>query len=172
MDSRVIDLTGKRVGSLEVLRFYKTIKQRSHWECKCDCGTVWIVASNNLGLRKTNSCGICKMLPVEESMSRRIYADYKVRASKKSIPFTLDFEVFKNLINASCNYCGIEKSNTKTVRKRTFKYNGIDRIDSQRGYSVENVVSCCSSCNSMKMDLSKEEFLKHIQNIFNFISGG
>lgn len=35
----------------------------------------------------------------------------------------------------------------------------LDRLDSSRGYTLDNVVSCCSSRNSAKWDLSLEDFI-------------
>ena len=46
-------------------------------------------------------------------------------------------------------------------------YNGIDRVDNNRGYEIENVVPCCTSCNSAKMDLSKEDFLCRIKRCYD-----
>jgi hypothetical protein len=37
---------------------------------------------------------------------------------------------------------------------------GIDRLDSTKGYEVENCVSCCEQCNYMKLDYTQEEFIK------------
>lgn len=168
MDSRVIDLTGKRIGNLVVIDYAGSVKQRSHWMCKCDCGTVWKVASNNLGKTKTSRCGKCAILPVEEALSRRIYADYKNRSTKKSQEFLLSLELFKKLIFSDCSYCGESGSNVKRVRNRKVKYNGIDRIDSSKGYIVGNVQTCCKSCNSMKMDMPIRDFLTQIEKIYKF----
>lgn len=50
--------------------------------------------------------------------------------------------------------------------------NGIDRIDSTKGYSADNCVPCCSKCNRMKLDHSIEDFKNHISKIYNhFVKG-
>jgi hypothetical protein len=43
-----------------------------------------------------------------------------------------------------------------------YYYNGLDRIDSSKGYTRDNVEPCCVICNTMKWTLSKKDFLKHI----------
>ena len=48
------------------------------------------------------------------------------------------------------------------------KVNGIDRIDSSKGYSLDNCVPCCPLCNRLKSDLDKNMFLEHISKIHNF----
>lgn len=42
---------------------------------------------------------------------------------------------------------------------------GIDRLNNDKGYTVENIVSCCSICNKAKSNLTMEEFLAWIERI-------
>lgn len=44
---------------------------------------------------------------------------------------------------------------------------GIDRIDSKKGYVMSNCVSCCTTCNSMKLDLTFKDFFEHIELVNN-----
>ncbi len=39
-------------------------------------------------------------------------------------------------------------------------YNGIDRLDSSKGYTLENCVPCCEEINVMKMALTKDRFVQ------------
>ena len=48
------------------------------------------------------------------------------------------------------------------------KITGIDRIDSTKGYSKDNCVSCCKMCNIMKNKFSKEDFLNKVESIYNY----
>ena len=48
------------------------------------------------------------------------------------------------------------------------KANGIDRLNSIIGYTIENCVPCCEKCNLMKSNYSENEFLDHIERIRNF----
>lgn len=58
--SKLIDMTGKRYGMLEVIgRAPRRGKQGTFWECKCDCGNTTIVSSSGLK-RGTRSCGCLK----------------------------------------------------------------------------------------------------------------
>ena len=47
----------------------------------------------------------------------------------------------------------------------TFLWNGIDCIDSSKGYVEGNVVPCCKSCNEMKSSKSSEDFLRQVEAI-------
>ena len=55
--SKLIDLTGKRFGMLEVIRKAPRTQNATRWECKCDCGNVSFVTSSDLRNGRTKSCG-------------------------------------------------------------------------------------------------------------------
>jgi len=40
--------------------------------------------------------------------------------------------------------------------------NGLDRINSTKGYSIDNVKSCCGECNYMKKTYILDELLDHL----------
>ena len=94
-----------------------------------------------------------------------IYASYRLRAFKRQLNFNISKSQFKNLITQNCHYCGSEPANIKIVRTQTFIYNGLDRIDNERHYTIDNVVPCCKVCNFMKRSLSVSDFLGHIKAI-------
>lgn len=51
-------LVGQRFGHLEVIRDTgKRLHRSIIWECKCDCGNIHEVTSNNLKSGQVNSCG-------------------------------------------------------------------------------------------------------------------
>lgn len=85
------------------------------------------------------------------------------------------------MIHGNCYYCGAEPSednqwNKKSKRKTEdtiIRINGIDRVNSDIGYEPGNCVSCCPICNTMKSDLTVEEFKNHIKKLYNrFFSEG
>lgn len=81
----------------------------------------------------------------------------KSRAIQSDIPFDLKPEFFLSLWNERCHYCGGEVNTA-----------GIDRVDSSKGYIIDNCVRCCSICNKAKNNLSVEDFLSHCKKIVNF----
>jgi hypothetical protein len=48
------------------------------------------------------------------------------------------------------------------------KYNGIDRIDSTRGYLVGNVVACCKYCNTSKNTMTQKDFKQFIKRVYEY----
>lgn len=67
----------------------------------------------------------------------------------------LSIEEVGELVTQKCHYCGSMPSNRiRSHGKRTgFFYQGIDRKDNEKGYSVDNVVPCCHPCNRLKSDI-------------------
>jgi 5-methylcytosine-specific restriction endonuclease McrA len=48
-----------------------------------------------------------------------------------------------------------------------FIYNGLDRIDSNLGYSVANCVPCCTKCNYAKGNMTLLEFKEWLSKAYN-----
>jgi hypothetical protein len=84
------------------------------------------------------------------------YAKYKSCAKDRDISFDISIEEFTTFWQTPCSYCG---DSIETI--------GIDRVDSSLGYKINNIVSCCTICNRMKLDYTKEFFINHIQKILN-----
>jgi hypothetical protein len=70
---------------------------------------------------------------------------------------------FKEYFNSPCDYCGV------TPNMRNGELNGLDRIQNDKGYTVPNVVPCCSPCNMMKGCMTIEHFKAQVQNIFTHL---
>lgn len=94
-----------------------------------------------------------KILMKKKGVNGRL-STYKNMAKRREHSFDLTKEQFCAFWQVPCAYCGGE---IETV--------GIDRIDSSKGYTVNNVVSCCRICNIMKWDRSREELLQQCRRI-------
>jgi len=97
---------------------------------------------------------------------REVFAGYARSAKKRGYDFDLSISDCKLLFSSECNYCGDLLSNIYTKSYYDFLYNGIDRVDNNKGYTVDNVVSCCRDCNRMKMDMDLKEFISKINQIY------
>lgn len=84
----------------------------------------------------------------------------------RGIPFDLTEAAFKELAALPCHYCGAEPTRTFHGRYNgPFVYNGVDRLNNDGGYSVENCVSCCWTCNRAKQCMSKSDFIAWVERI-------
>lgn len=173
-----LNLTGKKFNRLTVLNLNTCKNKRStYWNCLCDCGKNIVVKGAYLTNNHTKSCGCLKVFKHENGDVgfRLLYYRYKNRAKfYYNNEFELTKEEFKKLTQQNCFYCGSEpKSISKSKSENSeYVYNGLDRVDTKRGYLLDNVVPCCGMCNRMKLDHSSEEFTKQILKICKHLKLG
>lgn len=171
--SKLIDIAGQRFNRLIVIEFSRLDKNgAAHWKCKCDCGNETIVSSNNLKRGGTKSCGCLRKetgrLSEGEAACNAVIRSHKRHAKERNLEQALTNEQIITLHKENCHYCGAPPSN-KYFRKNlngSYVYNGIDRIDNNKGYTIDNVVSCCENCNYSKRQMTYDEFLTHIKQIY------
>jgi len=107
----------------------------------------------------------------------RILKDYKIGAQRRLISWDLTDKDFSNLVSGNCYFCGsaprpLFRKQNGEIKISKEKFNGIDRLDSSGAYTIGNVVSCCKECNYLKRALNREEFLEHVNKIYEFKRGG
>jgi hypothetical protein len=153
----------------------KKTAERSHnnvlWLCRCDCGNLSKIKASALVNNKSLGCRNCsnkRSLPVGEAALNDLITTYKFRANKKKLEFSLLKKQFKEITSKNCHYCGRKPSHKMNRPHRgkltrfngDYIYNGIDRKDNSKGYTLDNSITCCKNCNSMKGDfLTYEEMV-------------
>jgi hypothetical protein len=70
---RAIDLTGKIIGRLSIIRPARTKGGRSAWECLCDCGNTVVVDSAQLLAQRTKSCGCLRSRPRFCDLTQQVF---------------------------------------------------------------------------------------------------
>ena len=95
----------------------------------------------------------------DKRISRVLHAA-KVRARKRNMPFTITMEDVAPQIEAGvCSLSGLQFSYAKSVRGRRNPYApSIDRIDSSKGYTPDNIRVVCFGLNLMAADWGLEVF--------------
>jgi hypothetical protein len=90
---------------------------------------------------------------------RSKYLRYKHSAKYTGRVFEFtEAEFIETFWNKPCYYCG---DFIDTV--------GVDRVDSTKGYSKDNCVSCCEDCNRMKMDRPVDAWLNKLSKILKHL---
>lgn len=84
---------------------------------------------------------------------------YKNRAKEKSYSWEITDEYAFELFSEPCFYCN---------EFNEYGINGIDRVDNNKGYIDDNIVSCCMECNMIKCDMEIDTFLQKIEHILTF----
>ena len=86
-----------------------------------------------------------------------VYGDYKCRADKKHLEFSITLEQFDQIVRQPCYLCG--KSSVGG------HINGVDRYDNTQGYILLNCRPCCGTCNYMKKQLPFDDFVNKLKKI-------
>jgi hypothetical protein len=183
------DLTGKSFGRLLVLKAVNKPSNMRHkgiyWLCRCLYdGNEITVRSDVLLDGNTRSCGCLLIEQAKENISHkrgiiklnygeasinRKYSEYKAAAAGyRNLNFDISRDIFITITQKNCFYCGKEPSQVSKspYNNGDFTYNGIDRIDNNKDYTIENCVPCCGDCNHAKGTMTSQEFLSWIERVY------
>lgn len=165
---------GSKFGMLTVTGFSHVERNSKYYFADCDCGKKTLAHSARLKTGAKRSCGCLskqvhqKMkLPGNSTVINHILKKYKYGARKRNFAFDLDKDLLEVMVLGDCYYCGIGPSNVArgVGSHDPFQYNGIDRVNPQKGYSLDNVVTCCRTCNTAKRNMSPKEWLNWVARI-------
>lgn len=170
------NLENEKFGKLLVTSNYKTVIQkgtssrRVHWLCQCDCGSSpRYISGTSLRAGNATSCGCNRKLEYGKAAFNALYSKYKRRAiSERNLNFLLSENEFEFLTSQSCYYCGVKPyQKYSSSNNGDYIYNGIDRLNPQIGYEINNCVTACGDCNFAKQSLTHDEFLNLVERIYN-----
>lgn len=80
------------------------------------------------------------------------------RAKSKGITFDLTVSEIQAITNQPCHYCG----------EMGERLRGLDRLKSTVGYQPDNVVACCTQCNTAKSEMTVQEFLSWVARVADY----
>jgi hypothetical protein len=75
-------------------------------------------------------------------------------ADTRQLEWSISEETYYSIKSKPCYLCGYSESVV-----------GIDRVDSTKGYTPENIQPCCVVCNRMKSDMTYDAFIEHVGRI-------
>jgi len=189
--SRRANYTGRKFGRLYVeqcLVLSNGNNKQGEYLCTCDCGTKDLKLSG-YNLQRQDSCGCLRHEHrLRNALIRRkpsvttINNCYCIHvcATNRDGRKPLAKEQWLNIVIQPCYYCGeIDIRNIAStdhykrragvtltedlIKQYEVKINGVDRIDSTKGYELDNCLPCCTTCNTMKMANTQEEFFRKVQ---------
>lgn len=180
MGKKRLELTGRKFNRLTVIDFAHIDKSgQTCWLCKCDCGNEKIIRASYLRSGDTKSCGCLKKeidenrtLPEGIAACNIVLSRHKAQAKERNLEQALTDEQIIELHKGNCHYCGAPPSQTwfRPRNNGSYIYNGIDRVDNNKGYTIMNTVSCCWNCNKAKDTQTYDEFLSHIKRIHSHLN--
>ena len=166
-----INLAGVRFGRLVALH----VSGRNRgivWLCQCDCGNTKDVKGIDLrGPHGTRSCGCLNSERFAQlARSRRVKDPwvseshhYHLVATKRGLHWGLTPTEFRDRVLSPCHYCGAppsQKCYAAELKETGVAKHGLDRMDNTQGYTPENSVPCCGTCNFAKLNLSYKDFIE------------
>lgn len=149
------NLIGKRFGKWVVLEKGPPTARNQRWKCRCDCGTERLVGVSNLRAKRTESCGCVGNAKhgLYKTVEYRLYYTIKSRAEIKGLLFDLELSDIK--IPDTCPCLGIP------IRRGVGKIEdgspSVDRLDSTKGYTKDNIWIISNKANRSKNSCTLSE---------------
>lgn len=172
------NLTGQKFGKLTVKEIDPNhALKKASWICHCECGQTKIVRAINLKLGHTKSCGCDTFKRTDKHASWTGYGELsgsewsKITngAEKRNIEITLTIEQAWKLFikqNGKCAISGLELK-LKINSSKGLSTASLDRIDSTKGYTLENSQWVHKNINIMKNTLDQKQFVSYCYIITN-----
>lgn len=94
-----------------------------------------------------------RIISTKEQKDKGRFNDYVKRAIKRGNDTILTYQEWQSYIDQPCFYCGGVSTN-------------LDRIDSLKNYSLDNIQPCCGMCNMMKFNYDQTKYINHMVKIY------
>jgi hypothetical protein len=171
---------GKRYGKWIVIdNADKRPKGDDCWLCRCDCGKEKIVLGYNLRSSHSSSCG-CQTLKYKSNHPLwtgcgEIFGSYfnaiKLGAKNRELKFDITIIDIWELFLKQERKCALTGLNLllPQTSKDTNATASLDRIDSSKGYIKNNIQWVHKDLNTMKMNLSQEQFINYCRLVVNCV---
>lgn len=196
--SKLKDKTGFRYGRL-IVESRNEEKSRIDtartvfWNCRCDCGKITIVSSSRLNLGRSKSCGCLRHDQLSKTryqggkyISKSQFSRFIKSGKDRKLEFTITIEDIEKLYEKQNKRCALSnreiyfditiKNNPLKNKKRYYGNASIDRIDSTKGYTIDNIQIVHKDVNFAKQSLSQQDFIYLCREITNhtkaFIENG
>lgn len=160
---------------------------RNYYKCMCKCGTECEYQQGSLRSKRAVSCGCKKRKSPTEDAWGFYIREYARGAKDRGLEWNLTLEQVQEIAIKNCTYCNAPPAKRETAARhyvRAFKgretynkdfrdskiinVNGLDRIDSSKGYEVGNVNPCCRTCNRGKSDLGLSEWIQYLDALAEY----
>lgn len=171
---------GKRFGMLSPIKFINRDKNgHAIFECVCDCSKTVSVLGYHLKTGNTKTCG-CKSRKYGKNNPR--WAGYEEIDSSlwwhinngaitRNLVFDITIEQAWQLFldqNRRCALSGVALIFAKTTKNPKSRTASLDRIDSSKGYTLDNIQWIYKPINKMKMNMDEKEFIALCKSIANY----
>lgn len=161
---KIKNLKGKKIGKWTVLEMCDNdCHGKVRWLCRCECGEENKVNASSLIKNISNSCGKCSAPNFKgyKCVSGTYMKVTKKGAGKRGLDFEITAEdVYNKWVeqNGKCALSGVDVFFTRN-QETYIQTASIDRIDSKRGYTLDNIQIVHKRLNMIKSSLPEDEFV-------------
>ena len=162
---RRVDLVGQTIGVFKVLKLDEeltTKKQRSHLICICNkCLKECVVSAGEIKRAQSCGCeqGVCDRNRKAYGLKKTHFFEYRLlcyaRRNSKRRGEECNLEIEDIVIPEYCPLLGIKLDTSSGSKQDTSP--SVDRIDSSKGYTRENVWIISQRANRIKNNSTIEE---------------
>lgn len=144
--NKPIDLKGKTYGRLTVIEYAGRKNKKTQWKCRCSCGNILVVATNNLRNGHTQSCGCyakevaTKNATKHNQVGTQLYRAWANMITRATNPKFIEADRY---VNRGITVCPEWLEDSSIFIEWALK-NGyqkglsLDRIDNSKGYYPDN----------------------------------
>jgi hypothetical protein len=137
----------------------------STWNCKCECGNITTCTTTDLRRGYRRSCGC---LTKEESgfkigaITGNFFNAIKGGANWRELEINIDKQILSDIFESQGRKCALSGIPLKIIfgNKGKGTTASVDRIDSSRGYTKDNIQFVHKDVNRMKSVYSQDYFIK------------
>ena len=97
---------------------------------------------------------------IKSQKPKHKHSSMKSDAKRRGYEWTLEQHDTSALFLSNCYYCG-------KPSQEGIKIHGLDRVENDRGYHLDNVVPCCYDCNIAKAGQTQEDFIDMCKRVAN-----
>lgn len=150
-----------------------TFNRHNQLIVRCSCGTTSELSAATAKSSRSKRCTNCSYKKISQDRSygkihNTYYQQLKKAAIRRNIVFLISIEDLWNQYEkqeGKCAFTGLNLTltNSNHLRDQTAS---LDRIDSSKGYTTDNIQWAHKHVNKMKMDLEEKEFFSIIKQVY------
>jgi len=179
-----IDITGQPFGRWTVVkrdlnRGATPDDQNVYWLCRCQCGTEKSVMGMTLKSGRSTQCRRCWEQGHKHNLNARVWGRIIRNAKIRNLSHQLGtpkegkqflYDLLHNKQAGRCALSGLPISISNTIKGDMHGEStaSLDRIDSSKGYTRDNVQWVHKDVNKMKMDLEQPVFIALCKTIASY----
>jgi len=166
------DWSGERINAITIVSFSHKDGKNYFWNCRCDCGKEFVIRGHNL-YKNPKSCGCLRGRGIWkgfEDISLSYFSQIKNNALRRNIQCNITIEDIWQLFikqNRKCALSGVDLNFARRYGDED-QTASLDRIDSNKPYSINNLMWVHKDLNMMRSKVTLDEFKKWCNLVTNY----